>query len=415
MTTEAMLWQPSAERIARANITEFARRAAGIAGRPLPDYPVAVALVDRGTRGVLVRAVGLRGRGGRARRAHARRPDANARRPLVSGCAPQFRGEPAHAPRCRRRRRCAGVPRRRQARAPRFARRACRERVADRGRIEGDGHQGGRPDRRLRPQHARGDRGHAGSDEPRRRVVVVLAGFRRAGRARPLRPDRAARPLHGRRLLVQRQAAAHPRPRRRCRREAAHRRARRRHSLSRSHGTRRAGSVADSQRRHLGCVPGRQGASADRVREAAVRSSAVHPVFLRHDRRAEVHRPRRRRHAAAALEGALAAQRPQGGRPAVLLHDVRLDDVELARVRPRRRRGADALRRLAVHRPRQGVVGFRRSGAVHALRHVGQVHRPREEDRRRPAQGLRARRTCGRCSRPAARSRPRASTTSTNA
>ena len=39
MTTEARLWQPSAERIARANITEFARRAAGIAWRPLPDYP----------------------------------------------------------------------------------------------------------------------------------------------------------------------------------------------------------------------------------------------------------------------------------------------------------------------------------------------------------------------------------------
>jgi len=38
MTTEAMLWQPSAERIARASITEFARRAAGIAGRPFPDY-----------------------------------------------------------------------------------------------------------------------------------------------------------------------------------------------------------------------------------------------------------------------------------------------------------------------------------------------------------------------------------------
>ena len=38
MTTEAMLWRPSAERIARANITEFARRAASTAGRPLPDY-----------------------------------------------------------------------------------------------------------------------------------------------------------------------------------------------------------------------------------------------------------------------------------------------------------------------------------------------------------------------------------------
>ena len=38
MTTEAMLWQPSAERIARASITEFANRAASLAGRPFPDY-----------------------------------------------------------------------------------------------------------------------------------------------------------------------------------------------------------------------------------------------------------------------------------------------------------------------------------------------------------------------------------------
>jgi len=38
MTTDAMLWQPSAERIARAGITEFSRTAASIAGRPLPDY-----------------------------------------------------------------------------------------------------------------------------------------------------------------------------------------------------------------------------------------------------------------------------------------------------------------------------------------------------------------------------------------
>src|ERR1044072_1201147 len=38
MTTESMLWQPPADRIARANVTEFARRAAGIAGRPFPHY-----------------------------------------------------------------------------------------------------------------------------------------------------------------------------------------------------------------------------------------------------------------------------------------------------------------------------------------------------------------------------------------
>ena len=38
MTTDAKLWQPSPERIARAEITEFARRAARVSGRPIPDY-----------------------------------------------------------------------------------------------------------------------------------------------------------------------------------------------------------------------------------------------------------------------------------------------------------------------------------------------------------------------------------------
>jgi len=48
-----------------------------------------------------------------------------------------------------------------------------------------------------------------------------------------------------------------------------------------------------------------------------------------HDRRPEVHRARRRRHAAAAAQGAPAALRPAARRQAVLLHDLRMDDVEL--------------------------------------------------------------------------------------
>ena len=48
-------------------------------------------------------------------------------------------------------------------------------------------------------------------------------------------------------------------------------------------------------------------AGAADLRAAALRSSALHPLLLRHDRRAEMHRPRRRRHAAAASEGAPAA------------------------------------------------------------------------------------------------------------
>ena len=47
-----------------------------------------------------------------------------------------------------------------------------------------------------------------------------------------------------------------------------------------------------------------------RVRAAAVRPPALHPLLARHHRRAEVHRARRRRHAAAAPEGAAAARRP---------------------------------------------------------------------------------------------------------
>ena len=38
MTANVPLWQPSPERIAKANITAFARRAEDVAGRRLPDY-----------------------------------------------------------------------------------------------------------------------------------------------------------------------------------------------------------------------------------------------------------------------------------------------------------------------------------------------------------------------------------------
>ncbi len=38
MTTDTMLWQPSPDRIARANLTEFSRRVAARSGRSFPDY-----------------------------------------------------------------------------------------------------------------------------------------------------------------------------------------------------------------------------------------------------------------------------------------------------------------------------------------------------------------------------------------
>ena len=66
------------------------------------------------------------------------------------------------------------------------------------------------------------------------------------------------------------------------------------------------------------------------VREVAVLAPALRPVLVRDHGQAQVHRAQRRRPAAAAQEGTGAALRPQGGRAAVLLHHLRLDDVELA-------------------------------------------------------------------------------------
>src|ERR1019366_5371236 len=89
----------------------------------------------------------------------------------------------------------------------------------------------------------------------------------------------------------------------------------------------------------------RRGRSAP-VRPAAVRSSALRDVLLRHDRPSEVPRARRRRHAPAALEGTPAPHRDRTRRSRVLFHDLRLDDVELARERAREWRDTRALRRI---------------------------------------------------------------------
>ena len=109
----------------------------------------------------------------------------------------------------------------------------------------------------------------------------------------------------------------------------------------------RRGWSFDSWRRPLGRLGSRRIAPA-RLRAASLRSAALHPVFVRNDGRAEVHRPRGRRHAAPAPQGASAALRHPAGRPGVLFHDVRLDDVELAGDRARVGGDAGAVRRFAV-------------------------------------------------------------------
>ena len=64
------------------------------------------------------------------------------------------------------------------------------------------GHRGRGSRRRLHAEHSRGGHRDAGDGEPWRDLVVVLARLRREGRAGPVRPDRAARAVHRRRVSL---------------------------------------------------------------------------------------------------------------------------------------------------------------------------------------------------------------------
>ena len=83
------------------------------------------------------------------------------------------------------------LSRRGQGRAPPVLGRAPRARLAPAAAFRLARRQARRPHRRDDAQHARGRRRHAGRRLARRGLVVLLARFRRAGRARPFRPDRA--------------------------------------------------------------------------------------------------------------------------------------------------------------------------------------------------------------------------------
>ena len=154
-------------------------------------------------------------------------------------------------------------------------------------------------------------------------------------------PDRPARALHRRRLLLQRQGPRFAGPRRPVPAGATDRRARRSVPLH----ARIAAALGPVERRHARGFHRALRAEGDSLRAAAVQSPALHHVFVGHDGRAEMHRPRCWRHAAAASEGASPALRHSTGRPHDLLHDLQLDDVELADLGPGLRGDAAALRR----------------------------------------------------------------------
>ena len=90
---------------------------------------------------------------------------------------------------------------------------------------------------------------------------------------------------------------------------------------------------------------GRADRRAADVRAGAVRPPAVRALLLGHHRAAQADRARPRRHPAGAPEDARAAPRPRPGRPVLLVHHHRLDDVELPGLRPGGRRGDRAVRR----------------------------------------------------------------------
>ena len=125
------------------------------------------------------------------------------------------------------------------------------------------------------------------------------------------------------------------------------------------------------------------------LRARPLRPPALGPLLLRHHRAAEGDRPGPGRHPARAAEEAAPPPRRPSRRPALLVHDDRLDDVELPRLRPAHRGGDRPLRRQP-RLPRHGrALGPRRAGRDHHVRHLRRLHLRLHEGRRRAGRGPR--------------------------
>ena len=203
MNDSGKLWSPSPARVSDAALTAFAAAASRRAGRLVCRLCRPASLVDRGPRRLLDPGLGILRRDRRARRTRADRRRQHAGRLVLSGCDAEFRRKPAGDVRTVRRDR---LSRRRQGRAA-----PVMGRIAGAGLAPAAGdararREEGRPGGGDAAEHARGDCRHAGCGLARRDLVVLLAGFRRRRRARPLWPDRAGAVHRLRRLLVQWQA-----------------------------------------------------------------------------------------------------------------------------------------------------------------------------------------------------------------
>ena len=175
-------------------------------------------------------------------------------------------------------------------------------------------------------------------DEHRRDLVVVLAGLRRQGRARPVRPDPAARAVLRRRRIATPAARS----------TASSAFARSPSGFRRSSTSSSCRTSGDDARRSsairgahdVGRLRSRGGRRAGARRSSTCRSTIRCTSCTRRARRAcrsawcTAPAARCIQH----LKELGAAHRRDARRSRVLLHDVRLDDVELARVEPVARR-----------------------------------------------------------------------------
>ena len=148
------------------------------------------------------------------------------------------------------------------------------------------------------------------------------------------------------------------------------------------------------ERAHLG--PAARVQLEPRVRERALRSPAVGALFLGHHRPAEGHRPGARRHPARAPQEDAPPLQPAAGRPLLLVHDYRLDDVELPHRRPAREGRDHALRRQSGLPGHERVVGLRARLGDELLRHERELHRGLHEGRDLPARDARPERAAER-------------------
>ena len=361
--TDQPLWTPSPERIAASNMAAFMKFVNDRHGTRARRLRRAAPLLGRAHRGLLGRRVGLLRRDrGHARQDGHRRQGEDAGGALLPRGEAQFRREPA-AP-LERRRDDADA----DARSSSGARTACARRLSHAELRD----EVSRMQQALAAAGVKaGDRVAAFMPNMPETVVAMLAAASLGAIFTSCSPDFGVQGVLDRfgqvepkvlvllrRLLLQRQGDRDARAHRRDRGAAAHRA-----SASWSCPTPRRSRTSPPCRARCALADflAPFAPKAPRVRAPAVQPSALHPLLQRHDRRAQVHRARRGRRAAHAPEGARAALRREARRPPLLLHDLRLDDVELARLGARRGRDAPALRRLALPRARQHPLRLRRT------------------------------------------------------